>query len=376
MKKVLVVGLGGPIGGVQNYLLGMQEILEEQLQFVFMIEFARAEVHVDRILQHHGEVVHIPSENGLAAYRKTLYAELTKLRKDIDTVYLNISNFSRERMLILRKALQLGYHVVVHSHAARLLPIKNRIHRLTHRAVDWYCRRLVARCTRLAVSQRAGQFMYGEQSFQILPPGIDVARFTFSEQNRLSVRRQFGLGDDHFVIGSVGRLSLEKNLDFAVRVVDQLCSLTKKEQIRFMIVGDGPELGKLTKQVEDLGLREIVLFTGSTNQVEKYLHAMDAMIGTSLSEGMPLGFIEAQAARLPCICAEGNYPHEIALTELVHFLPLEAGEAAWANLLCTFMRDKKMPDNRRENQIDSEVEEFDKSHIAHMLHSYLTESAT
>ena len=110
-----------------------------------------------------------------------------------------------------------------------------------------------------------------------------------------------------------------------------------------------------------------MIFTGFTDQVPKYFQAMDCMIGASYSESLSLVSLEAQAAGLPCICAEGRYPQEIAATNLVRMIPLEAGERAWAEAIGKIMRTPGLEEKRMAFQAETALKQFDQCYIARRL---------
>ncbi len=365
MREVIVFGLDDAIGGVEIYALTMQKLLRDDLRFLYVMEMPR-NMHADAIRQMDGEVYFIPRQDGLTAYIGNIRRKLTELRKRTDVLYLNLSNYSREMLYVFHLARKLKYRVVVHSHGAMLKTIESPLHRFTHKLVKRVSLYYIRYFTRVAVSQRAGVFMYGNRTFEILPAGIDLARFVFSPKDRAEVRKQWHC-EDKSVLGFVGRLAEVKNVDFIIRVMKELKDIAASEKPVLMIVGGGPLEEELRKLTDELGLREDVIFTGFTDQVPKYLQAMDCLIGASFSEGMPLGFMEAQAAGLPCICAEGRYPQEIAATDLVRMIPLEAGERAWAEAIGKIMRTPGLEDKRKAFQAETALKQFDQCYIARRL---------
>ena len=132
MEKVIVFGLADSVGGVENYLLSIQQKLADKVRFIFFLEM-KNNMHVSRIRQFGGEVVHVPREDGLTAYIRKLKAELKAKRNETETVYLNISNFSHERLLVMMIARHLGFRVIVHCHAAQLGLINGLAHKMMHR---------------------------------------------------------------------------------------------------------------------------------------------------------------------------------------------------------------------------------------------------
>ena len=372
MKEIIVFGLSDSIGGVENYLLSMQKQLKKQVRFLFFAENGK-NMYTEQIVSHQGEIIYIPREEGIQVYIRTLQKKLKEYRKRTNTIYLNISNYSHERLIILQIAKRLNYKVLIHSHGAKLNTIERAIHRMTHKVIKQLSLRYVDDCFRLAVSQRAGVFLYGKRPFQVLSPGINLNRFAFDPQIREKIRTQYNC-KNKFVVGFVGRMLEVKNPEFAVHVIRELCSIVGKEKVLLMMIGDGPFLESLRNKAKKMSLDEQILFLGASDQVYKYLQAMDCLIGTSFSEGMPLNIMEAQAAGLPVICSKKSYPQEIAVTTFLQMISLEEGAKAWADALYKISLEDKTNRTKRLEDNASFIAAFDQQRVAQSLYRYLIEA--
>lgn len=122
-----------------------------------------------------------------------------------------------------------------------------------------------------------------------------------------AARRDFGIGEDEFVIGFVGRLSEEKGVAYLVEAASGI-----KEAgvpLKLMIIGEGPERRTLESLVEKLGLSEEVLFAGFRSDVDECLKLMDLFILPSLTEGTPVSVLEAMASGVPVMATSvGGLP--------------------------------------------------------------------
>ena len=72
-----------------------------------------------------------------------------------------------------------------------------------------------------------------------------------------------------------------------------------------------------------------MLFAGVQDDVPAFMNAFDVFLLPSNFEGSPVTLVEAQGCGVPCL-ASANVPNDGAVTELVHFLPLDAPLAVWA----------------------------------------------
>ena len=102
-----------------------------------------------------------------------------------------------------------------------------------------------------------------------------------------------------------------------------------------ILVGAGDNFAGVEKKIRELALTESVLLTGSVNNVNEYLQAMDVFVVPSRYEGLSLVSIEAQAAGLPIIASD-NVPADIKLSSDVVFLSLEDDVQAWCEQIMHF----------------------------------------
>ena len=88
-------------------------------------------------------------------------------------------------------------------------------------------------------------------------------------------------------------------------------------------------------QVYSLGLDDCVQFLGVRYDVDELMQGMDVFLFPSLYEGLGNVVTEAQAVGLKCVVSD-VVPKEVALTELVEFMPLEKTAEQWAEVLLAY----------------------------------------
>jgi len=103
------------------------------------------------------------------------------------------------------------------------------------------------------------------------------------------------------VIGTVCRLSPQKNIKLFIDMAHSL--LKQGYDLKFMIIGDGPDRRNLENYAQSLGIRNRILFTGDQSDVRKFLSNMDIFVLTSSYEGMSNALMEAMATGLPVIAS-------------------------------------------------------------------------
>jgi glycosyltransferase involved in cell wall biosynthesis len=124
---------------------------------------------------------------------------------------------------------------------------------------------------------------------------------------RLDKRLSLSIAPDDFVVGYLGRLSQEKGVNYLVDAFSLIRNST--DQLKLLIVGDGPERKSLEQKVKNSGLENLVVFAGFQEDIENWLPAFDAFVLPSLTEGTPMALLEAMDLGVPVIATEvGGVP--------------------------------------------------------------------
>ena len=124
--------------------------------------------------------------------------------------------------------------------------------------------------------------------------GVDIDRFGGSRE---TAREKLGIGNEEFVLLSVGEMTENKNHRLAL----QALALLPEKPIRYVLVGRGDRMEALQAQARELGITDRVIFTGYRNDVSKLYPAADAFFFPSFREGLSVALMEAVASGLPAI---------------------------------------------------------------------------
>lgn len=154
----------------------------------------------------------------------------------------------------------------------------------------------------------------------ILPNAIDPDRFKFNEKQRNEVRARYGISDDDFVVGHVGRFFPQKNHEFLIDIFAELHK--QMAHAKLLLLGKGPLQEHIQQKVEKLGLSRCVIFAGLQRDPASFYTAMDVFCFPSLWEGLPLTLVEAQYSGLPCVVSDA-VPRETAITDKVFTLSID-----------------------------------------------------
>lgn len=169
---------------------------------------------------------------------------------------------------------------------------------------------------------------------------VDLRRFSPERVDSHQIRAQMGLGDHHFVVGTVANFVPDKGLDAFLRIG----RLLKKEErnIKFLMVGDGPLRPQLESLTDALHLKDDVIFTGWREDIPEMMSAMDVFCLPTLREGFGVVFAEAMAMKVPVVTHRIEpIPEVVQENETGILVPL-GREDLFAKAILSLIRDEKL----------------------------------
>jgi glycosyltransferase involved in cell wall biosynthesis len=159
----------------------------------------------------------------------------------------------------------------------------------------------------------------------VLLNGIDADVFRRHSLHQARVRYDLGLGDEHVVIGAVGRLERQKRFDLLLEAFGHV--LKAQPTLRLVIVGDGSLRTALEGHATSLGVRHACVFTGHRDDIANVHHAFDVFVQSSEYEGTPNAVLEAMAMETPIVATDVGGTSELVLPD-VHALVVPSRDAS------------------------------------------------
>ncbi len=144
-------------------------------------------------------------------------------------------------------------------------------------------------CHRLNIPKERIRVIYNGVSS---PPPTDKKRV---EQ----LRKKLGIQNDELIVGTVARLTPEKDIWTLLRAAAYM--VHEQYKARFVIVGGGPLETELREFACNLGIANHVFFAGWQHDVYSFLHLFDIFVLTSIVETFGNSIIEAAMAGVPAI---------------------------------------------------------------------------
>lgn len=108
--------------------------------------------------------------------------------------------------------------------------------------------------------------------------GVKKNPIQLSDDEKFKLRETLGFTTNHKIILTVSRLADWKRVDRVIKAAPEIYSQNK--DVRFLIVGDGPERDNLQKLARNLSVEHIVKFTGFVphETVEQYMQIGDIFV--------------------------------------------------------------------------------------------------
>ena len=314
--KILEVGMGANLGGIETYFHNYYKHFSKDFHFDFT-DKEDGLAFSDEYTADGCIIYHMPD------FKKqpiSYFFKLTHILKDGGYDAIHINMLSAANILPVIAGRFTKTKVIVHSHnsgtpsgfSRKLL---HYINKPLLKFADVY----------LACSNLAGEWLFGNKHFTVIPNAIDSSVFNVNNNKRTEYRAKLGFSENNYVIGHVGRFAEQKNHTFIIDVFSELHK--KSDNYKLLLVGDGELKENILNKVTELGLTNSVVFTGNVSNVQDYMQAMDLFVLPSLFEGLPVTGVEAQACGLSCMFSD-TITNELKITENVEFVSLE-DKAKW-----------------------------------------------
>ena len=142
----------------------------------------------------------------------------------------------------------------------------------------------------------------------VIPNALTLERYV-PNRSADAFRCEIGANRDTVLIANIGRLSPEKGqLEFLQAAQELVC---QRENVKFILIGIGPDRDKLERFVVEHGLSDAVIFAGFRQDMINVYNGLDLVVQSSYTEGMPNVVLEALLMEVPVIATDVGGTAEI-----------------------------------------------------------------
>jgi len=233
--------------------------------------------------------------------------KLTKKYK-IDVIILQ----SLRDLWIVSPALYRKKNIKLIGFCQMLVGVKKRdlLHRMVYSRLDHLCT-----LTKWQIGALLPYLPVAREKYTVIPNFVDCERF-HPKRRSSAFRHQFGIKDDEFAIGIIGRLDKQKGQKELIEAFAKISS--KFLNTKLVIVGD-PTLNEegedyknlLHQMVQQYDLEKRVIFNGFRQDVNLVTAAFDLFVLASYRETFGYVVVEAMASGTPVLGTDAGGVTEI-----------------------------------------------------------------
>ena len=338
MYRVLHIMAGADIGGISMVVLNYYRYIDRsRIQFGIAFTTDCSGQNADALRDLGAEIYQLPLKSkNMQAFERELQKLLKE--KNFDAVHVHENETS---YVALRIAKKMGIKQrIAHAHSAfPSVTMKQKLRKLSGNMLNYR----YATCL-IACGELAGDTVFGKKAMEsakavLLPNAINIEKFFFEEGIREQVRTELGV-TSHFVVGMIGRLSKEKNHQYALQIIKKFHDIVP--EVKLLIAGNGDDEDFIRECIAKNNMEEYVCLLGKRDDVEKLYQAFDVFILPSLYEGFPVVAVEALSNGLPVLLST-RITQELKCFETVKYIDLE-NEEEWIKALKEISEDPKRAD--------------------------------
>lgn len=319
--RVLQVLSGMHRAGAETMLMNLYRATDHnKLQFDFAVTVTKRCDYDDEIESLGGKIIHYPRYTGKNhfAYKKW-WKNFFRAHPEYKIVHGHIGSTAA---IYLRIAKRYGCFTIAHSHntssGSGLKGILYKVYSFPTRFIaDFFIG-----CSQAALVARYGKkIANNKEKSMLLNNGIDVSKYASSEEIRKEVCEELNLSKEELIIGTVGRMTPQKNPIFIINILDQLNKTNTK--FKFLWAGTGEMKGEIEDLIEKKNLQSNVMLLGVRDDIPRILQALNVFILPSLYEGLPVIGIEVQAAGVPMLCSD-KVSTEVNISKCCKFISIDS----------------------------------------------------
>lgn len=334
--RILQVVTSMNAGGIETMLMNYyRNIDRSKVQFDFLVHRKEKGIYDDQIKKLGGKIYYFGRFSNIFIYNKRVKNFL--LESNYKIIHSHINQYSFFPLKIAKNN-QIPVRI---SHSHQYLTSNTSI-KFMKKLLIYFCRyRLQNQFTHaFACSSQAGEWLFNRNKlFKVINNSIETKEYIYNREKAEKVIREFDL-QDRLVISHIGNFSTTKNYPFILNVFMEV--LKKKKDAVLMLIGANQNNPEIEKMVEKMGMENSVIFTGVRSDIPELLQISNVFLFPSISEGLPVSLIEAQAAGVPCIISD-TITREVKITDLVEFESLKSSPQVWGDKILMYANKNEKP---------------------------------
>lgn len=142
-----------------------------------------------------------------------------------------------------------------------------------------------------------------KKDIHVVPNFIDLEKHL---HNFTDCQREMMADDDERIVTHISNMREVKQIPDVIKI---FYNIQKEVPAKLMMVGEGPEKEGAERMVEELGIKDKVVFFGNSHEIDRILCFSDLFLLPSQTESFGLAALEAMASSVPVISSNtGGLP--------------------------------------------------------------------
>ena len=335
MKTIYFYGIDNIKGGIESYAFNLIKgikLNEPDFNFHIITEYENFTYKDELVKNFNCKYSIVPNKRKHPfKYCKAIKNILKNAKKD-DLCHLNLMSY--RNFLLLHSVKKTKINTIIVGHATKT---NNFINTFIHKFFRIFYKNF---STNIANNELVKNYMFGKNSnAKIIQFGFDPSKYIFNKCTRDAFRKKYGISDEDFIIGQVGRISKAKNYDFSFKL---LSTLKNDKNIKFAIFGKDTN-NKYKKLCKKFRLKNVFYF-GETENMPEIYNIFDIFIFPSLFESAGFALYEALANGCYSLTSK-NVPLESVKSDRLSILELDINK--WNKKIIEIKTNKYIRDNSK-----------------------------
>jgi len=201
------------------------------------------------------------------------------------------------------------------------------------------------------------------KSVKVIPYGVDTERFS-PKVNGEEIRRKLGICNGKLVLFALQRLVKVKRVDVLIKSMKYILGVNN--EVVLVVGGKGPEEFSLKNLVEELGIKDNIIFAGyiPENELPKYFAMSDIFVFYSLCETFGIVLVQAMASGKPIVSVNSTAIPEVVDNGLNGLLVEPLNSKQFAEAVIRLLNDEKLCLEYSRNGRGKAIEKYNWSSIA------------
>jgi glycosyltransferase involved in cell wall biosynthesis len=224
-------------------------------------------------------------------------------------------------------------------------------------------------------NQQTGILTFGLKKSVVIENGINLSRFNPNNYFK-DIRKEFGFSDDDFIVGFIGRVTLQKD---PINFIKSIAIAHKQNAtIKALFVGEGDLKDEAMNYIKENSLEDIIKTSDFRNDIPDLLNAIDVFCLPSLWEGLSIALLEAMAMEKALIVTPTDGTKEVISDKQNGLIVKYSDPENLAQQYITYIKDdtlkercekeaKRLIEERFDSRrVSEKVSEIYKSFIKHL----------